>query len=87
MRTSVLGSLSETMPASFATTWTAVPAERASWAPLPGMSSTAWTVVPSGISRRGSELPTRMSLPDPENTVSPTSRPRGRTMYRFSPSA
>ena len=54
-----------------------MPAERAIWPPLPGLSSTLCTSVPSGISRSGSALPVRMSEPGPDTIVSPTASPFG----------
>ena len=49
-----------------------VPAERPSWPPRPGSSSTLWTVVPVGIALSGSALPGAMSASGPDDTVSPT---------------
>ena len=42
----------------------AAPAERPIWPPRPGSSSTLWIVVPVGIARIGSALPTVMSGDD-----------------------
>ena len=46
---------------SFATTWMEVPAERPSWPPRPGTSSTLCTVVPVGMALSGRALPGAMS--------------------------
>jgi len=67
--------------------WTPEPADRAILAPPPGRSSIACTTVPVGILRNGSALPGLMSDPGPLSTRSPTARPAGQMMYRFSPSA
>src|SRR6266545_2811009 len=72
---------------SLATTWALDPAVRAICPPLPILSSMLCTVVPSGISPRGSAFPVRLSVPGPESTVSPWLSPLGCRMYRFSPSA
>src|SRR6188474_1599438 len=56
---------------SRATSWMDEPAERASLAPPPGRSSTAWMTVPSGMLRSGRLLPGLMSAPGPFSTRSP----------------
>ena len=60
------------MPPSFAMSWTPVPAERASWPPRPGSSSTLCTTVPVGIRESGSALPTSIGASSPDITVMPT---------------
>ena len=60
------------MSPSFAISWIEAPAERASWPPRPGCSSTLWTTVPVGIRASGRQLPTVMSASSPETTVIPT---------------
>src|SRR6185436_5183710 len=86
-RISVERSRKVTYSPSFATTCALAPAVRDSWPPLPILSSTLWTAVPSGTSASGTALPIRMSAPGPETTLSPTASPLGCRMYRFSPSA
>ncbi|CFW40346.1 Uncharacterised protein [Bordetella pertussis] len=56
------------------------PAERAIWAPLPGIISMQWIVVPTGMLRIGRVLPARIGASMPEISVAPTSRPRGAMM-------
>ena len=68
------------MSPSLAISWTPEPAERASWAPRPGWSSTLCTSVPTGIAASGIALPTWMSAPTPEITVMPTRRRFGAMM-------
>src|SRR6266566_8696050 len=80
MRISVERSRRVTKLPSFATTWALVPAPRHSCPPLPIFSSTLCTAVPSGISNSGIALPTRMSEPGPETTLSPTLKPLGARM-------
>src|SRR4029079_4625922 len=58
MRISPEGRRSVAMPPSFAISWMPAPAERPSWPPRPGWSSTLWTSVPTGISDSGIPLPT-----------------------------
>ena len=65
---------------SLAISWMPVPAERPSWAPRPGCSSTLWMIVPSGMLAIGSALPTVMSAPAPDSTVMPTRRRCGAMM-------
>ncbi len=65
---------------SRATSCTLVPALRASWAPLPGLSSTQCTVVPTGMFRIGRQLPALMGAVAPELTSSPAFRPFGAMM-------
>ncbi len=79
-RISVLGMRRVTYSPSLATTSSDVPAERASCPPLPGLSSTLCTLVPSGTSPSGSALPSRTSEPGPERTLSPTARRCGARM-------
>src|SRR5699024_11379284 len=55
----------------FASSWMLVPAERASLAPPPGRSSTAWIVVPFGMLRSGRLLPTLMSADGPLSMLEP----------------
>ena len=74
-------------PASFATSWTPAPAERAIFAPWPGFSSMLWTSVPVGMFSSGSALPTLMSAAGPDSTVAPTFSCEGAMMYAFAPSA
>src|ERR1700682_2454766 len=76
-RISVEAMRSVTYSPSFATTSSFVPAERAILPPAPGFSSTLCTSVPSGISRSGRALPTRLSEPGPETILSPTDSPLG----------
>ena len=61
IRISPEGSRSVAYVPSFATSWIAVPAERPSWPPRPGVSSTLWTVVPVGMLASGRQLPGAMS--------------------------
>src|SRR5215218_8765726 len=79
-RISPEGSRSVARSPSFATSWISTPAERPSWPPLPGISSTLWTMVPVGIRRSGSALPTVMSAISPLITVMPTRRRFGARM-------
>ena len=72
MRISPEGSLSVAYLPSLATSWIAVPAERPSCPPRPGLISTQCTVVPVGIARKGSALPGVMSAWSPDITVAPT---------------
>src|SRR4030095_12678300 len=72
---------------SRATSWMLAPADRASLAPPPGRSSTAWIVVPTGMLRNGRLLPGLMSALSPASTSLPWRRASGAMMYRFSPSA
>ena len=51
------------------------------------MSSTQWTIRPSGIWLRGRQLPTVASAFSPDITFMPTLRPSGARMYVFVPSA
>src|SRR4029450_6355230 len=62
---------------SLAMTGMLVPAEGAKRGPPPGLSSTACTVVPTGMFRSGSELPGRTSAPSPDISPSPTRGPLG----------
>ena len=80
MRISPEGRRSVAMPPSFAISWMPAPAERPSWPPRPGWSSTLWTSVPTGISDSGIALPTVMSEPAPDCTVMPTRRRFGARM-------
>src|SRR5215203_4395257 len=75
IRTSEDGSRRLTIGPSLATTWIAVPAERPSLPPCPGISSTLCTTVPVGIRASERELPGVMSAPSPETTSAPTRRP------------
>ena len=72
MRISPEGSRSVAYLPSFATSWIAVPAERPSWPPRPGVSSTLWMVVPVGMLASGRQLPGAMSASGPDETTSPT---------------
>ena len=54
------------MRLSFAISWMPVPAERPSWPPRPGCSSTLWTTVPTGMFASGRQLPTLISAPGPD---------------------
>src|SRR5579884_1182351 len=56
---------------SLATSCTLAPADRAIFAPPPGRSSMACTVVPTGMLRSGRLLPGLMSAPGPDSTLSP----------------
>ena len=80
MRISPEGRRSVAMPPSFAISWMPVPAERPSWPPRPGCSSTLWTTVPTGMFASGRQLPTVMSAPGPDMTVVPTCRRAGARM-------
>src|ERR1041385_6017522 len=53
------------------------PAERTICAPLPGLSSMFWMVVPAGMSFSGSAFPTRMSASGPLTIFWPTFNPTG----------
>ena len=77
LRISPDGIFTETYSPSLATTCTPAPALRASWPPLPGLSSTLCTIVPSGMWPSGRQLPGRMSTVSPEMMVSPTFSPSG----------
>ena len=57
-----------------------MPAERTIWPPRPGLISTLWIRVPTGMAEMGSALPGLMSAVALEMTVSPTFRPRGARM-------
>ena len=50
---------------SRASNCTEVPAARANWAPLPGCSSIAWMVEPTGMLRKGRQLPGLMGASAP----------------------
>ncbi len=70
-----------------AITWMEAPAPRANWPPLPGWNSTEWTIIPTGIFSSGKRLPSFTSTLVLDDTISsPTLRPSGEMMYRFSPS-
>jgi hypothetical protein len=86
LRTSPEGRRTCACSPSLASSWAAVPAERTIWPPFPGISSMLWMVVPSGMLAIGRALPTLASAEEPATTTSPTRRPWGRSMYRFSPS-
>ena len=72
---------------SLAISWAPLPAERTICPPFPGWSSMLWTIVPTGISSNGKQLPTRISASGPFITFCPTLSPSGARMYAFSPSA
>src|SRR4051812_31275808 len=74
LRTSPDGMRSWAYGPSLATSWTDVPAERAIFAPPPGRSSIACTVVPVGMLRNGRLLPGLMSALGPASTTSPCDR-------------
>ncbi len=57
-----------------------LPADRAIFAPAPGFSSTAWTMVPTGMLANGSAFPGRMSAVGPDMIRSPTETPCGARM-------
>src|SRR5262245_62008549 len=59
------------------------PAERQIWAPLPGVISMLWIVMPSGIFHSGMQLPTFGSTASdsPDITLSPAFKPVGAMMY------
>src|SRR5918998_1757849 len=57
-RISPEGRRSVAMPPSLAISWMPTPAERPSWPPRPGWSSTLWISVPTGISDSGIALAT-----------------------------
>ena len=77
LRISPDGIFTEAYSPSFATSCTDEPALRAICPPLPGLSSTLWISVPSGMFFSGSALPGRMSTLSPATIVSPTLRPSG----------
>src|SRR5512133_40551 len=79
-RSSPDGSRSTPWPSSFATSWIPEPAERASWPPRPGFSSTLCTRVPVGMFASGSAFPGLMSAPGPDSTVAPTCSRAGARM-------
>ncbi len=68
------------MSPSLAISWMAAPAERPSWPPRPGCSSTLWMTVPIGMFASGRQLPTAISAPGPDSTVIPTVRRLGARM-------
>ena len=72
MRISPEGRRSVACLPSLATSWIEAPAERPSWPPWPGVSSTLCTVVPVGIADIGRQLPGWMSAFGPDSTVAPT---------------
>jgi hypothetical protein len=74
------GRRSVAMSPSFAMSCTEAPAERASWPPRPGCSSTLWITVPTGIRDSGRQLPTEISASGPLATVAPTCRRAGARM-------
>ena len=80
MRTSPEGMRIWTYLPSFAISWPQLPAERIIWEPRPGLISTLWSTVPSGMARSGRLLPGRMSTASPEMTVSPTFMPTAARM-------
>ena len=57
-----------------------LPALRASWPPLPGFSSTLWTVEPTGMWRSGIALPGLIGASEPERISSPGFTPFGAMM-------
>ena len=59
----------------------AVPAERASWPPLPGFISTLCNAVPMGMAESGKLLPILMLAPGPDVTESPGTIFCGARMY------
>ena len=68
------------MSPSLAISWMAAPAERPSWPPRPGWSSTLCTTVPVGMFASARLLPTEISAPGPDCTVMPTVRRLGARM-------
>src|SRR5450759_1628095 len=81
--TSLDGSLRCTKPPSRAIICAEVPALRTIFAPCPGLSSTAWTMVPRGMMPSGIAFPGLTSTPLPDSTMSPTWRSEGHKMYLF----
>ena len=77
LRISLDGILTEAKSPSLATSCTDDPALRAIWPPLPGLSSTLCSSVPSGMFFSGSALPGRMSTFCPDTITSPTFIPAG----------
>src|SRR3989338_9727919 len=78
-------SISTCLP-SLARTCAYVPALLASCPPFPGISSTLWTSIPSGIFFTGIQFPTFGSTFSPDTTSSPTAKSFGQITYRLSPS-
>src|SRR5579871_5461357 len=72
---------------SFAINCAPTPAERTNCPPLPRCSSTLWMVVPTGMARSGRLLPGRMSAVSLAMIESPSFKPMGVRIYRFSPSS
>src|SRR5215475_375981 len=73
LRISPEGMRTDAYSPSRATSCTDEPALRAIWPPLPGLSSTLWMVVPSGMFFNGRQLPGRMSTLSPD-TIVPAAR-------------